>query len=113
MTILAIHSLLYYVLLCMYHRSYKPLNWGSKHPDYKSGAARIKFSKEENKYIISLIKLNCVLDNEGNYKPPPKFASFCLEQIKMDNLAIPIFHERHVLSTERIRSILRRWKLVK
>lgn len=95
-----------------YYRNYEHIAWGTDHPDYNSKATRIKFSSDEQMYMQSLVKQYCLRDNDKKYRAPSKFASFCLEKIKNDHHAIPIFHHRHVLNTERIRSLLRKWEVV-
>lgn len=94
-----------------YNIQYEPINWGTLHPDFNSSNTRIKFSKQEIKYVKSLVQRYCPRDQLGNYSVPPRFVTTCLEKIKADPAAIPHFHERHVLNSTRLRSLLRSMKI--
>jgi hypothetical protein len=71
-------------------------DWGTLHPNPKD-AQRARWSDAE---------LNYLDDFERN---APKFeqyrkqlTSHCLQQIRNDETAVEIFHERHVLSSDRL-----------
>ena len=80
-------------------------DWGTSHPQYlvTTSNARIKFSTEEDAYLLELVQDYLQLDNSL----PPRFCSLALDRIKSDPHAIPIFHKRHVFNTDRLRARLR------
>ena len=98
-----------------YTRVYEHIDWGCEHPDYKNEDTRIKFSDAEKRYVWSLVTRHCKIDpnDSKKYLPPPNFVAFCLEKIKNDSSAIPIFHHRHILNTTRLRSLLRNMRIIK
>ncbi len=76
----------------------KHVDWGTQHPCYtKVKPAKVPWSKEEIDYIEhwSLLQPD---DDMG------KFASRCLEEIRKDPRAVPIFHKHHVFSASRMRN---------
>jgi hypothetical protein len=86
-------------------------DWGTAHPQYHvvSGNARIKFSDEEDAYLLELVQDHLQVDNSL----PNRFCALALQRIKADPHAIPIFHKRHIFSTDRLRARLRHFQLRK
>ena len=75
-------------------------DWGTNHPEYKSEKTRIKFSDDELFYMRNLYsKFN--IDNRSLKLFS---AAYALSAIKNDPNATAIFHERHVLTTDRLRT---------
>ena len=75
-------------------------DWGTNHPEYKSEKTRIKFSDDELFYMRNLYsKFN--IDNRSLKLFT---AAYALSAIKNDPNATAIFHERHVLTTDRLRT---------
>ena len=68
--------------------------WGTEHPD-KDKVNRARFSTKELLYMLHLIE---TLD-----QTKINFVARCLHHIESDPDAIPIFHERHVLKSDRLR----------
>jgi hypothetical protein len=77
---------------------YSPREWGENHPVDKN-AKRAEWSTAEKNYLIPLAE-SLKRINATNL-----FAR-CLKHIKNDPLATPIFHRRHVLDSDRIKSCL-------
>jgi hypothetical protein len=93
-----------------YDHDYKEPIWGTEHPDYKTAVKRVHYSKAEMKYLCSILHRQ-QKDAQGNYILPYNFVSHCLKLIKSDNLAHPIFHERHTLNPGRLRSAFRKMNI--
>ena len=73
--------------------------WGTEHPDYnKPVGSKATWSKGELSYILKAAK-------EMNRSNPRKsnIVARILLKIKSDPLALPIFHARHVLKSDRLR----------
>ena len=73
--------------------------WGTEHPDYnKPVGSKATWSKGELTYILKAAK-------EMNRSNPRKsnIVARILLKIKSDPLALPIFHARHVLKSDRLR----------
>ena len=73
--------------------------WGTEHPDYnKPVGSKATWSKGELSYIRKAAK-------EMNRSNPRKsnIVARILLKIKSDPLALPIFHARHVLKSDRLR----------
>jgi hypothetical protein len=77
---------------------YSPREWGENHPVDKN-AKRAEWSTAEKNYLIPLAE-SLKRINATNL-----FAR-CLKHIKNDPLATPIFHRRHVLDSDRLKSCL-------
>jgi hypothetical protein len=72
--------------------------WGSAHPCYNNNSTRTKWSKEEIQYLYKWFDYNLGI------QPDMKDAtSKCLEAIKRDPNALPIFHKRHIVHSGRLR----------
>jgi hypothetical protein len=77
---------------------YSPREWGENHPVDKN-AKRAEWSTAEKNYLIPLA------ESLKRISATNLFAR-CLKHIKNDPLATPIFHRRHVLDSDRIKSCL-------
>jgi hypothetical protein len=74
-------------------------DWGTEHPDYnKPVGSKATWSKGELSYI-------CKAAKEMNRSNPRKtnIVARILLKIKSDPLALPLFHARHVLKSDRLR----------
>ena len=77
------------------------IHWGLNHPDY--GLAldkRARWSKAELKYIKRWIKHDRASNSINHHYWP---ASRCLKQVRSDPEAKTIFHQRHILKSDRLR----------
>jgi len=85
-------------------------DWGTAHPQYEctNHNARIKFSAEEDAYLLDLAQDMMRIDGSL----PDRFTSLALKAIKADPDATAIFHLRHVFSADRLRARLRHHKLI-
>ena len=70
--------------------------WGTLHSCYKSDRHRIPWDVAEVEYLG---KLALSLMREDSEKYGKTLMSHCLKKIKNDLVAIPIFHENHILTT--------------
>jgi hypothetical protein len=88
----------------------KQKDWGTAHPQYEctNHNARIKFSAEEDAYLLDLAQDMMRIDGSL----PDRFTSLALKAIKEDPDATAIFHLRHVFSADRLRARLRHHKLI-
>ena len=74
--------------------------WGSDHPHRHSSVnVKIPFSAQEVAYLQSYFANHA--DGKGN------LVARCLQHIKADPAARPIFHEKHIASSDRLRSCYR------
>ena len=74
------------------------LDWGTQHPDYlKVRPKRVCWTEEELDYIRTW----CVNNNTVSVE---RLASRCLAFIHGDPLAVPIFHQHHILNSARLRN---------
>lgn len=74
--------------------------WGSDHPHrHSSVTVKIPFSAQEVAYLQSYFASHA--DGKGN------LVARCLQHIKADPAARPIFHEKHIASSDRLRSCYR------
>jgi len=80
-------------------------DWGTSHPQYgdKNPNARIKFSEEEDAYLLDLAQ--DMMRTDGTL--PERFTSLALKAIKDDPDSTAIFHLRHVFSADRLRARFR------
>lgn len=77
------------------------INWGTAHPDYGAvDGCRVKYSNDELRYL----KRFATDFEDRNGKIGGTLSSQCLKQIRADPDAIPVFHQRHVFDSTRIRS---------
>jgi hypothetical protein len=74
--------------------------WGTEHPNFGDNKTRIKFSESERRYLMEL-HTNYT---ENNTSLNSFSVSYALNHIKKDPIATAIFHERHVLSVDRLRT---------
>ena len=72
---------------------------------------KVYFSKAEKQYLRS--KVYDLPHDHVSRKPilPNNFVSKCWKFIMKDDLAIPTFHERHILKADRLRSCLKSFKI--
>lgn len=80
-------------------------DWGTAHPQYecRNPNARIKFSEEEDAYLLELAQ--DMMRSDGSL--PDRFTSLALKAIKADPVATAIFHMRHVFNADRLRTRFR------
>jgi hypothetical protein len=84
-----------YIIACISAR----ITWGLKHPDYyeidndDGQTKRIRWSKDEKDYLLDLVEKKAK-------KGTSNLLLRCLNHILNDVKATPIFHIRHILSTE-------------
>jgi len=78
---------------------HQPIPWGTQHSFWMRDCDRVPFSPEELNYLRSLVTIL----KSNNTFDVQKVASQCIQMIKKDRDAWPIFHERHVLKTCRLR----------
>ena len=88
---------------------YVPKPFGTSHPDYaKQDTNRIRFSPAEKESLIMIVddmrNLNGTL--------PDKLASRCIKVIWNSPHLVSIFHIRHALNSQRLRSCLKTLKYV-
>jgi hypothetical protein len=74
-------------------------DWGTEHPDYKSLGSRATWSRSELLYIYQAAK-GMLKSNQSK----TNIVARILIKIKSDPLALSIFHARHVLKSDRLRS---------
>ncbi len=73
-------------------------DWGTAHPEFlKVKPRRVPWSTEEVNYIANWCE-NQIVD------APDRMASRCLAFILKDPMAIPIFHQHHILNSSRLRN---------
>lgn len=92
--------------------NYQPRPWGTAHPCYLFPPnKKVYFSKDEKSYLWAKV-YECP-HNRATKKPilPHNFVSACWKFIMTDDLAIPIFHGRHILKAERLRSCFRSFNI--
>lgn len=78
-------------------------DWGTQHPHYGSISTRIEFSDAEKLYIVEALQsMGCDIN-----QLPSNSTSLILKQIRADPDAIPIFHKRHILKSDRLRAGIR------
>jgi hypothetical protein len=70
--------------------------WGTKHSSYKKGNLKIPWDVAEVDYLGKLAMSLLIEDSEKYSKC---LMAHCLKKIKSDPIAIPIFHENHILTT--------------
>lgn len=76
----------------------KHTDWGTSHPTYgKVKPSRVPWSTEEIDYIEFWCSTQPA-DDVG------RISSRCLEAIRQDPAAVPIFHKHHILSAQRLRN---------
>jgi hypothetical protein len=74
--------------------------WGENHPDFgrKEGPGeRAQWSQEEKNYLIPLATRLSLISKTN-------LMARCLKHIKNDSSATAIFHKRHVLTSDRLKS---------
>lgn len=76
------------------HDDLRHKDWGSQHPMYLTSGDRIKWSDEEISYLNQWWAAN------GREKE--KRASRCLIEILKDKKAVPIFHQKHILNSNKL-----------
>ena len=89
--------------------NYQPKPWGTAHPCYLVPPhKKAYFSKEEKSYLWAKV-YECPQYNNspGKKKLSHNFVSGTWKFIIKDDLAVPIFHERHILKADRLRSCLK------
>ena len=88
---------------------YVPKPFGTLHPDYdKKDTNRIRFSLAEKESLIKIV------DDMRNLNGtvPDKLASRCIKIIWNSPHLVSIFHIRHALNSQRLRSCLKTLKYV-
>jgi hypothetical protein len=73
-------------------------DWGTAHPFYLNDSDRVKWSEQEIAYISRWC--------DYNTKAQPNLYNItakCLEAIRRDPNALPIFHKRHIVDSGRLR----------
>jgi hypothetical protein len=89
--------------------SYVPKPFGTLHPDYdKKETNRIRFSPAEKESLIMII--DDMINSYGTL--PDKLASRCIKVIWNSPHLVSIFHIRHALNSQRLRSCLKTLKYV-
>jgi hypothetical protein len=74
--------------------------WGAQHPEFgkKEGVGeRAQWSPEEKRYLIPLAESLSLITKTN-------LMARCLKHIQNDPSATPIFHKRHILTTDRLKS---------
>jgi hypothetical protein len=74
--------------------------WGAQHPEFgkKEGPGeRAQWSPEEKRYLIPLAESLSLISKTN-------LMARCLKHIKNDPSATPIFHKRHILTSDRLKS---------
>lgn len=87
------------------HEHESELDWGTAHPDYKSGKQRVKWTAAEKVYLAKWyeqFKTECT--------DAANTASQCVYHLRTDPYAVSIFHERHVEDNTRLRDGFRSYK---
>ena len=79
--------------------------WGAEHPS-PSKSTRAEWSEAEVKYLTDLVETI----SAERYGKSTNMMAECLKRIRKDSNARVIFHERHVLTTDRLRSGYRNHK---
>lgn len=81
-------------------KKYFKAPWGTEHSCYRSKKAKIKWDQAEVDYLGNIATK--LLDEDSN-KFSKLLMARCLQIIKEDKDALPIFHENHVLSTNALK----------
>ncbi len=90
--------------------NYEPKPWGTSHPCFDwPDDKKVHFSKAEKQYLRS--KVLDLKHVSGKPAIPHNFVSKCLKFIWKDDLAVPIFHKRHILKADRLRSCFKSFKI--
>jgi hypothetical protein len=71
------------------------LDWGTDHPFYGKPHKRTPWTEREIEYVGNYIVKNAHVKN---------VAAQCLQKIRHDPEAVPIFHKNHILDSARLRS---------
>lgn len=89
-------------------KSLKAADWGTGRSDYGQPVRRAVWTDAE----VSYVGLWCE-DFQKQYPRYTNILSKCLEHIRTDKAALPIFHHIHVMDTGRLRTGLDKWKQLK
>jgi hypothetical protein len=84
------------LLECGYKDVGHPKPWGTSHPDPPE-RLRARWSEAELAYLDNFKRNSPQLDQYQK-----TITSHCLKYIRRDELAVPIFHQRHVLNSDRM-----------
>ena len=88
---------------------YVPKPFGTSHPDYdKKDTNRIRFSPAEKESLVKIVR--DMRNLHGTL--PDKLASRCIKIIWNSPDLVSIFHIRHALNSQRLRSCLKTLKYV-
>ncbi len=74
----------------------QPEEWGSNHPD-RSDVLRARWTIQERQYLARVY--NELIRPETRHR----IMALCLKHIKQDPASRPIFHVRHIMSTDRLK----------
>jgi hypothetical protein len=78
--------------------------WGAVHPDSES-TRRARWTQDEKEYLQEVA---FQLLRDDFTRNSPMLVSLCLKAIKADKRSRPIFHVRHILTTDRLKAGLPR-----
>ena len=80
------------------------LQWGTAHPDYKTGKPTAQWTHEEKNYLGAWCERFTM-----DYPETKNVVAKCLKHISTDPRAVAIFHAHHTLNSARLRNGLRQF----